>query len=89
MNNQRRHSEGTTHEEGQTFRQPIVNVPNPDGEGTTLARLVFRERPYHDDMLLKTHPSKVHFDAFHIMETVRGPVAVLISSMVVDKSVRH
>jgi len=87
MNNQRRTAD-TAHG-SPNFHQPVVNIPSPDGKGTTLARMIFRERPVIDEMLQKVHPSKVYFDAFYIVETLRGPAAMLISSTIVDTAVRH
>ena len=87
MNNQRRTADAGN--EGFAFHQPVVNIPSPDGVGTILARMIFRERPVIDEMLQKVHPSKVHFDAFYIVETVHGPGVMLISSTIVDKATRH
>lgn len=87
MNNQRRTTE--SHNEGFAFQQPVVTIPSPDGVGTTMARMIFRERPVVDEMLQKVHPSKIYFDAFYIVETVHGPGVMLISSTIVDTAVRH
>lgn len=54
-----------------------------------VVRLAFRERPYYDQMLLKTHPSKVYFDTFVLQPTTDGYVPVLVSSALVDKAIRH
>jgi hypothetical protein len=90
MNNQRRTGAGAAEDATHpSFAQPVIAVNDADRGLSTLVRLVFRERPYYDEMLLKTHPSKVYFDAFHVYETLTGPAAVLVSSVLVDKSIRH
>lgn len=56
---------------------------------TNVVRLGFRERPYYDEFLMRTHPSKVFFDAFVLHPVPGGYFPVLVSSVLVDTAVRH
>lgn len=56
---------------------------------STQVAMAFRERPYYDPWLLKTHPTRVFFDAFILHQVPGGVVPVLVSSVLVDTAVRH
>lgn len=93
MSTERRTTGASAHDEpvarigaDHTDNETAHEAGNVHGNGVLLG---FRERPYYDEMLLKTHPSKVYFDAFHLYPTAEGYVPVLVSSVLVDKAIRH